>query len=633
MLTHRGWWFFVVTLAILVLAVSFGLGTMTLVAVTLLVWFLGSWFAFHLRLRWTARALYVDRQLLRQGQPAQVLWAKGSVTVRARLCSRSRVPLPYVVVADRVPLLARLKEGEPWQEGALGRGASVDVEYQIACEAAGRLRWDGLKAQIADLQGFFFTTVFVRDQRSYRVLPPMVDEPGHLPIIKRHNLLPLLGTHRHLRPGSGSELLDLRDYLPGDPPKMIAWKASARRDRLMTKEFESEVPVRCTLLVDVSSSVRVGPPGQNSLARVLEIASAVVHANAEQRDLTGLCILDEERVRKVWRPGRGRRHVLRLIQALADAADLAPHLALAPLDRLVPLAYGVAQDVYPELLESDVNAFPWWLPLLAPQPIWTIPRPRPAPRTLVGRIWWWLKRAWRDSPFGIHGGRFFRFLPARHRQMRLRKKVAALLAVRYRLGPAALAWLLEDDAALGVYVQRFLAEHQVAAPLPLYDAQGRYQFGSAAKIQVAAKALLEGVLRGKENEVFVLMIDLLEAGPDLAPLLKAVQVALARHHQVQVICPWPRGVPVGPASRAGPGPRGKRTDRGAAASGPARLGRPTVQDLIARASAARLQAALAKVQEAFAPLGVSVIAAPEQQAVSLVLSRMHKLRGWQRSVR
>ena len=42
---------------------------------------------------------------------------------------------------------------------------------------------------------------------------------------------------------------------------MIAWKASARRDRLMTKELESEVPVRCTLFVDASSSVRVGPVG------------------------------------------------------------------------------------------------------------------------------------------------------------------------------------------------------------------------------------------------------------------------------------------------------------------------------------------------------------------------------------
>ena len=64
------------------------------------------------------------------------------------------------------------------------------------------------------------------------------------------------GVHRLKRPGGGSELLDLRDYMPGDPPKMIAWKPSARKDKLFTKEFESEVPVRCTLFVDASESTR-----------------------------------------------------------------------------------------------------------------------------------------------------------------------------------------------------------------------------------------------------------------------------------------------------------------------------------------------------------------------------------------
>ena len=87
------------------------------------------------------------------------------------------------------------------------------------------------------------------------------------------------------------------------------------------------------------------------MTRVLAIASAVVHANAEQRDLTGLAMVDEHAVRAVYKPERGRRHVHRLIQRLADAADLAPVTDYAPLARLVPLAYGLAQDVYPELLD------------------------------------------------------------------------------------------------------------------------------------------------------------------------------------------------------------------------------------------------------------------------------------------
>src|SRR5207237_1946828 len=128
-------------------------------------------------------------------------------------------------------------------------------------------------------------------------LPPLADAEGHRPTVKRYNLLPSPGQHRHLRPGSGSELLDLRDYLVGDPPKTIAWKISARRDRLITKEFESEVPVRCTLFVDASNSVRVpslpgegegggAPRPSRALDRLVELAAGVVQVNTAAPDPT-----------------------------------------------------------------------------------------------------------------------------------------------------------------------------------------------------------------------------------------------------------------------------------------------------------------------------------------------------------
>src|SRR5204862_3680248 len=114
-------------------------------------------------------------------------------------------------------------------------------------------------------QGFFYQVAFVPGVLLLRVLPPLTDADGLRPGTKRFNLLPPPGTHRLRFPGSGSELLDLRDYLPGDPPRTIAWKVSARRDRLITKEFESEVPVRCTLFVDASNSVRVPSlPGEGA---------------------------------------------------------------------------------------------------------------------------------------------------------------------------------------------------------------------------------------------------------------------------------------------------------------------------------------------------------------------------------
>ena len=106
----------------------------------------------------------------------------------------------------------------------------------------------------------------------------------------------------------------------------------------------------------------------------------------------------------------------------------------------------------------------------------------------------------------------------------------------------SLKLLLEDDDQMSLYLQRFLAEHQVPYALPLYDAMGRYQFASPEKIDVLASALLRTIGKGHDNELFVLLADLLELDDALDPLLKAVRVAVSRHHQVIVVVPWPSGM-------------------------------------------------------------------------------------------
>ena len=100
---------------------------------------------------------------------------------------------------------------------------------------------------MSDLQGFFAHVTFLREVVFYPVLPAVVGSRGGGPLLKHHNELPPPGIHRLRQPGSATELLDLRDYIPGDPPRTIAWKVSARRDKLITKVYESEVPVRATI--------------------------------------------------------------------------------------------------------------------------------------------------------------------------------------------------------------------------------------------------------------------------------------------------------------------------------------------------------------------------------------------------
>ena len=56
-------------------------------------------------------------------------------------------------------------------------------------------------------------------------------------------------------------------------------------------------------------------------------------------------------------------------------------------------------------------------------------------------------------------------------------------------------------------------------------------FESPEKIDILGR-LTQTVAHGRDNELLVIMVDLLELAGHWQPLLKAVRVAVARHHQV-----------------------------------------------------------------------------------------------------
>jgi uncharacterized protein (DUF58 family) len=651
MLTARGWWCFLLALSLTAFASlvpPYGHSSLVLVGLTLLLWFAAQWLLFRVRAHRIRDRLSIERELRDERGPVDNLWARRSFQVRLRVRLDGWLSLPYLMLNDRVPFGVEPAGGDTRWEGELRPDRPAELNYRIHCLAVGPIRFEGVKVELADLQGFFYQPLFLTQPCLYCVLPPLVGAEGQSPTTKRHNLLPPPGVHRHRRPGSGGELLDLRDYLPGDPPKMIAWKVSARRDRLITKEFESEVPVRCTLFVDTSQSVRLGPPGKNALSREVEIASAVAQATVGGRDLVGLCLFDEETT-TMLRPARTPRHLTDVMNRLADAAGLAPTQGRARVDDLVPAAYAFVQEVYPQALRSDVNAFPFWIAWLSPPGLRTMRFRRLIdwlyrllPLKLVvhfvlgllllaGFFLYQLHRLADRSDIDLHqllafllitiGGMmalalgWFLVIPIRlyypkqRRLYRWRKQLAALLSVRYGLAPAGLGALLEDQEQFSTYLQRFLAEHHVPYALPLYDRRGGYLFASPAKVDVLAKALLNAVGHSHDNELYVLLVDVLELGDQLAPLLAAVKVAAARHHQVLIVCPWPPGLP----------PPRKQPAKSAAAHVP-------LVELLQQATTLRFHEGFFRLRRTMARFGVSVLCAQGENPAPLIVERLDQLR-------
>lgn len=679
MLTPRGFGFLIVVLLLLALTLWSNTPAMAMLCLTLLLWFIGTWLVFAVQLRLHLGRLRCVRTLADERGTVESLWSGRTFSVRIEVHTHGLVRTPYLRAGDRVPFGIVHTGGDTARDGSIDSKNPLHFVYQITCLAPGRLRFEGVRVRLADLQGFFSYTVFLHQPREYRVLPALADVEGNYPSVKRLNLLPLLGAHRHRRPGSGSELLDLRDYQPGDPPKMIAWKASARRDRLMTKEFESEVPIRCTLFVDQSASVRVGVPGHHPLTRLVRIASAVAQASAGARDLPGLCLFDEHGV-KILRPARSRRHLIQMFSLLADAAGLPAAPVEGPPELLLPLAYALAEEIYPEALLNDVNQVPAWLPWFVPVPAWDR-----RPLTGAGRVYLgvfltvsvilllmllvylaatpvaafaalafqyvelllglalgnvgppWLPIAGTLLGAGALllalGTAVFRrfeavyralpliFSGTRRRLARMRKRLAALFAVRHGLAGGGLATLLEEDDAFMGYLQRFLAEHRVPYPAPLYEMQGSYAFAAPGKIDVLSAALLRSVGKGRDNELFVLMVDLLELDDKIGPLLAAVKVAVARHHQVVVLCPWPEGLT----------PPGRDDELQPLSY--RQLTRTPLDTALRQIHRYRYHKAFRELRRAFGKMSVPVLCAAEKDTVQLLLDRMERLRGLHRSRR
>jgi len=671
LLTSRGYWFLLIVSLVVILgvvAVPTWSVAPAVMGLALLAWFAYEWVRFRWRLTSAIARLRVERVLVQGDRIVPMVWAGIPFRVRVTIQYPSGSSVPYAFVEDRIPLGVEILQGTGDRHSALRPGQPLEVEYELRVAMLGMLRFEGLRVRVVDLQGFFFHHAFLREGVEYLVLPPLTDDEGRQRADKRFNMLPPPGIHRFRRPGTGSELLDLRDYRPGDPPKMIAWKASARRDRLIIKEYESDVPVRCVLFLDASQSAVIGPPGETATVRLATLASGVAQAAAANRDLVGLTVFDENDSRTLA-PARTRTHLITMMQRLAETAARLPDVRHVHPEELSRRATYLARSVYPELMTRGSNAVPFgrhWIPLLDARWGWLAVAAIAATPFLVIQKEWlratagiaWATRL--EATSGIV--RFLSFLGAwaciafspalvalgfwflysfrgwfnpRWGALNRRKRLASLLCLRDGTGAAGIERLIHDDQAFAEAVAKFLTEHRLRCPFPLHDEDGRYLFRGEAKVEILANSLLQAVSRARDNELYVVLADLVELGPNLARFLKAARVARSKHHQVLVIVPWP-------ADLEEPAPKPEKPERSlkgvtiregklkAARRGSQQSERErleTFQPALRAAFRQQFEAAYQQLRRELARAGVTAIRLNPADSVQVVLDRLDRLRG------
>jgi uncharacterized protein (DUF58 family) len=124
----------------------------------------------------------------------------------------------------------------------------------------------------------------------------------------------LLGGEYHsVFKGTGIAFEDVREYQPGDDIRTIDWNVTARMGHPFIKRFVEERELTVVLVVDCSASQQFGTRFQQKREVAAELAAVIAFSAISNNDKVGLLQLTD-RVEKFVPPGKGIRHVLRLIR-------------------------------------------------------------------------------------------------------------------------------------------------------------------------------------------------------------------------------------------------------------------------------------------------------------------------------
>lgn len=245
--------------------------------------------------------------------------------LEAELCNRSS----HLVRVSRLRVLASplLETRVAPSACEIPPGGSCLVSVSGTPERIGQFGVTGLALELSGEAGGFEVPLTFASPMGISVVPG--SRSKYRP--RRTGRGAFAGAKGGLRTVELGDFAELRDHQSGDAFHRIAWKASARRGRLMTRTFEQTRAQDVWFLLDASVELWSGRPG----AAPLDVALRGVSRRMAQQLLAdhrvGLVVVHGHLQHRVQLAG-GKRHLSRLERALAQvpAAVLSERGVLEP---------------------------------------------------------------------------------------------------------------------------------------------------------------------------------------------------------------------------------------------------------------------------------------------------------------
>lgn len=303
---------------------------------------------------WRAwRALDVARQM------DDHIFLGESAALRLTLTNRGRLPIPWVRVEDRLPQRLSSRDAHRAVVSLIPR-ESRTLEYEIVGGKRGYYPVGPLRVVLGDVFGFY-TRSMSTAAPSYLTVYPKIVPISQLGLPSK-TAFGTLRTHEILYEDP-ARVVGVRDYVPGDSLRKVNWKVTAALGRLQVKKLEPAITLDTLIFLNLNLEEYDLAYAEGASELAITVAASVAVHLAEQRQPVGLVSNGHDRAvlndappeetprglsaRLPWEidrrgadelgfatpeslivrerpsiavsPGKGRGHLMRVLEALARA--------------------------------------------------------------------------------------------------------------------------------------------------------------------------------------------------------------------------------------------------------------------------------------------------------------------------
>jgi uncharacterized protein (DUF58 family) len=278
-------------------------------------WLLGPLLAADLALALLALvdAVLARRRLVTvEREPPRVLSVGRPNPVRLHLRSTAGRPLEVTLTDDRSEAL--VSDELPVRVNVPARGRAT-VVYHVRPTRRGLAELGDHHLRYPSPLGLWRRQLSVPARHPLKVYPDVTAVRAH-ELLARQNRESLLVRAVRLR-GGENEFERLREYGRDDEFRDIDWKATARRGRLIVREYQQERNQTVVGLLDCGRLMTAESGGLAQLDHALNAFLMMAHVASRSGDQIGLLAFDD-RVRAYVPPVGGRPAVSRVVQATYD---------------------------------------------------------------------------------------------------------------------------------------------------------------------------------------------------------------------------------------------------------------------------------------------------------------------------